>query len=137
MKLNFLRALPLAAASLALASCSSANPDSLNGEWEVVALQGKSLDSANEKPFLGFDTAKGTIYGYTGCNRLTGSCDPAKFLKGNETFDRLGMTRMFCQDSPEEEFLKALNETKRVELSKNTLILQNGKKQEVMKLRKR
>lgn len=124
-------------AVLLLAGCAGFPVENLQGEWEVVELKGKTLNVEGERPFLGFDLEKKTVYGYTGCNRLTGSLDAKQFLAGKPDFSRLGMTRMFCQDSPEQDFLDALNATKKVDAKGTVISLRNESGEEVMKLKKK
>ena len=63
---------------LLLSSCKTArdmvSENDICGEWNVVEIQGEPV-RAQSTPFIGFDTKKGRVYGYSGCNRITGSLD--------------------------------------------------------------
>ena len=63
---------------LLLSSCKTArdmvSENDICGEWNVVEIQGEPV-RAQSNPFIGFDTKKGRVYGYSGCNRIMGSLD--------------------------------------------------------------
>lgn len=89
----------------------------LDGRWNIVKLNGKEVPQGEETPFLGFDTAKGHLYGYTGCNRITGVWDAAQALTGKIKISSLGSTRMLCPDARfETEMLATLGLARRIEL---------------------
>ena len=56
---------------LLLSSCKTArdmvSENDICGEWNVVEIQGEPV-RAQSNPFIGFDTKKGRVYGYSGCN---------------------------------------------------------------------
>jgi len=67
--------------SIDMSSCGStkeaASLSSLNGEWNIIEVNGSAIVPAEnqELPFIGFDTATGKVYGNSGCNRMMGSID--------------------------------------------------------------
>ena len=85
-----------------LASCAtkqSNNWADLSGEWEIINIEGTEITTTpqmQEHPFIGFDK-EGQIYGYCGCNRLTGKVstpeDPTII-----DFSNIGITMMSCPD---------------------------------------
>ena len=92
---------------LLLSSCKTArdmvSENDICGEWNVVEIQGEPV-RAQSNPFIGFDTKKGRVYGYSGCNRIMGSLDlsrdnkielghMASTLKYNDGLSRYGIGR--------------------------------------------
>lgn len=129
----------LPAALLLLASCAaSKSAYTINGEWSVTNLNGKSITPNSETPFLGFDTNKGSIYGYTGCNRLTGSVDIKSFANGKPDFSKMGMTRMMCPDNTyERDFMEALAKVKSSEVKDGIMQLKDADGKVIVTLKKK
>lgn len=130
----------MAALTLGLASCSTTKSAyGLGGEWDVVNLQGKTITPEKDvTPYLGFDLNKGHVYGFTGCNRLTGSIDAKALANGKADFSKTGCTRMMCPDSRyESTFLQALGQASQSKMEGNTLLLSDSKGHVVMTLKKR
>ena len=50
-------------------------PETLQGEWDVVQICGEGITPAEGTPFIGFKVAEKQLYGFTGCNRMTGTAD--------------------------------------------------------------
>ena len=96
----------------------------LEGRWDITRLNGKAVEQSEETPFLGFNTAQGQLYGYTGCNRITGALNMKEVLKGKISLDGLGSTRMLCRDTRfETEMLATLGQARRIELKDASLQL--------------
>ena len=129
----------LPAALLLLASCAtSQSAYRLAGEWNVVNLCGTNIVPADDTPFLGFDINEGVLYGFTGCNRLTGRLDAAQFLKGKATIGPLGMTRMLCQDAKyETRFVATLDKVAASEIDGDTMYLKDDKGNTLITLKKK
>ena len=109
----------------------------INGEWNVTEIEGKGLPESDSKPFIGFDAEKKSIYGYTGCNRLTGSISS---IGNNGAIDlsHTGSTRMMCPDmSVEQDILTTLSKVTICKTEKNTLLFCDKDGKTVMKLEKR
>ena len=109
----------MVSAVFAMSSCGStkeaASLSSLNGEWNIIEVNGSAIVPAEnqELPFIGFDTATGKVYGNSGCNRMMGSID-LNSKPGTIDMRRLGSTRMACPDmSGERELLQALDKVVR------------------------
>ena len=109
----------MVSAVFAMSSCGStkeaASLSSLNGEWNIIEVNGSAIVPAEnqELPFIGFDTATGKVYGNSGCNRMMGSID-LNSKPGTIDMSRLGSTRMACPDmSGERELLQALDKVVR------------------------
>lgn len=89
----------IAGAALAMSSCRSSKEatslSSMNGEWNIVEINGTAVvpGQGQQIPFIGFDTTTGKVYGYTGCNRLIGSID-VNAKAGTIDLGALGSTRM-------------------------------------------
>lgn len=117
----------LISATLCLSACTSTRSVyQLNGEWNVSTLNGQAIPAADNAPFLGFDTNDSRVYGFTGCNRLTGTLDAKAFMKGKADFGQLGMTRMLCQDDKyERPFTEALGKVSTSEIEGNRMTLKD------------
>lgn len=127
------------AAMLLFGACASTKSAyTVGGEWNVTNLNGKTITPSDETPFLGFDQAKGTIYGFSGCNRLTGTIDLQKFANGKPDFSHMGMTRMMCPDDTyEREFMSALDKVKTSEVKDGEILLKDAKGNVLITLKKR
>lgn len=108
----------MVSAVFAMSSCGStkeaASLSSLNGEWNIIEVNGSAIVPAEnqELPFIGFDTATGKVYGNSGCNRMMGSID-LNSKPGTIDMSRLGSTRMACPDmTTEQNVLNALGQVK-------------------------
>ena len=134
---RFLYIIP--AAMLLLASCaSSQSAYTVGGEWQVTNMNGKSITPSDETPFIGFDRANGNVYGFTGCNRLTGTANLKKLANGKVDFKQMGMTRMLCPDDVyETEFMEALNQATSMEMKGNEMLLKNKQGKLVLTLKKK
>lgn len=108
----------------ALASCSNSKTATiadLNGEWNVTAIDGKTVTvpENQETPFLGFDTATGQLYGNASCNSLMGNFQ-TDAAPGVIDLSNCGATRMMCPDmSVEDALLGALSKVKGYTVSKS------------------
>ena len=90
-------------------------------EWQVVKLGQKTVTPSDETPFLGFKS-DGLLWGFNGCNRLTGSYK----LKANGKIDlsNVGSTMMLCpEDTYETIFMSELGKVKQVKMHDNTTLL--------------
>lgn len=119
--------LVLIVVSFILISCSTADLlTQIEGrEWNVTSLLGKTLnadDMMKGLPSLNFSENE-KLFGSTGCNNFTGSykLDGAKL-----SLDPGAMTKMFCTESTEQDFLNAINQVTNVKMDGSTLILLNG-----------
>ena len=127
------------AAMLLLASCaSSQSAYTVGGEWQVTNMNGKNITPSNETPFIGVDRANGNLYGFTGCNRLTGTADLKKLANGKVDFKHVGMTQMLCPDDVyESEFMEALNQAVSMEMKGNEMLLKNKQGKTILTLKKK
>ncbi len=126
--------------TLALASCSGTRDlaKTLSGDWRVTQLDGQAVPAEDDAPFLGFDVKGHRIYGFTGCNRLTGTLDAKAFVGGKADFSGLGMTRMLCQDDKYEiPFTEALGRAVRSEVSTDQITLKDSTGRTVIVLQKK
>lgn len=88
---------------------------SLQGEWNVANVEKESfLNLADVKPFIGFDTKEGRIYGKSACNNIMGgyTFDPQK---GSLTFSQIASTMMMCPEdnmNKEQLMIKALEKVR-------------------------
>lgn len=131
-------ALVLGVMALAFSSCRSLSSETLAGEWNVIELNGAAIVPSESTPFLGFDAAEKRIYGFTGCNRLTGMLDMDAFLSGKPKLDNMGATRMLCADDKyERDFLSALGQVAKQRYSHGRLIWLDKDDKVLMRLQKR
>ena len=80
----------------------------LTGEWNIVKVNGDTVNAANA-PFIGLDMADKRVYGNAGCNRMTGSFEADSLHPGKIQFGQIGTTRMMCPDmETERKILDAL-----------------------------
>jgi len=110
-----------------LNSCSTTDLiNQLGGkEWNVKSIMGKTLtanDLANGTPSLNFsDNEK--LFGSTGCNTFAGSY---KLSGTSMTLEPGSMTKMFCPERTEQDFLKAINKVTNFKMDSSTLNLLNS-----------
>jgi len=108
-------------------SCSSADLLSqLSGkEWNVTSLLGKNLnggDAPGKLPSINFGD-NGKLFGSTGCNNFVGSFK----LEGTSlSLDPGAITKMFCPESSEDNFLTAIKQVTNLKMDGSTLNLLNG-----------
>ena len=88
MKKLFALALILAASLLAF----SCKPSSLNGKWNITAVNGETVKTVEKTPFLEFNEAEGRIHGCFGVNTVNGSYTFGE--DGKLSIDNLMMTMM-------------------------------------------
>jgi putative lipoprotein len=117
-------------------SCSSSKVQNNGGsltanKWEVVTIAGKTLDANATKmgiPFVVF-SSDSRFNGNTGCNTFVGTY---KLENGKLSLEPGAITKMFCMDAPEMEFLSAIKQTNGYKIAGGELILLN-KTTELMK----
>ncbi|MCK9179965.1 MAG: META domain-containing protein [Bacteroides sp.] len=107
----------------------------LNGEWNIIELQGDVVVPADNQPypFVGFDTSTGRLYGNSGCNRMMSSVTPGGQV-GEINIGNVAGTRMACNNMElEQKVLKAMQEVKRYKkLSGNNIALCDANNVSVM-----
>lgn len=95
---------------------ATASFSDLDGEWNVIEMNGKQLDPAVTHPIIGIEAAAHRLYGNAGCNRMMGQIEYSDSHKNIIKFPHIGTTRMACPDmSGENELLKTLSEVVRFE----------------------
>lgn len=120
-------------AIVALQSCKSSQnmvqgTQSLQGEWNIIELNGSSLVPAEHQPFpyIGFNVSNKSIYGTSGCNRIMGSYQSLK--PGKLSFGQMGMTMMMCPDMDiENRVTKMMEQVKSYKLLSNNQLAFYGK----------
>lgn len=108
----------MAGSIVALSSCASSKEalslSSLNGEWNIIEINGAAVVPAPNKefPFIAFDTSTGKVSGNSGCNRMMGAFD-VNAKPGVLDLGALASTRMACPDMTlEKNVLSALGQVK-------------------------
>lgn len=94
-------------------------------EWNVTSIMGKTLIADEQKnglPSLNFSD-NGKLFGSTGCNTFTGSY---KLAGTSLSLEPGSMTKMFCPESTEQDFLNAIKQVTNVKMDGSTLNLLNG-----------
>ena len=93
----------------AVMTLSKSDIDFLNGAWQVVAVDGKSIDVAEAR--LIFDVADGHITGNAGCNTLRGDISRNPRVENSLQISNISTTRMACPNlAVESALLIALEE---------------------------
>ena len=110
-----------------LIGCTSAEKivDLENHEWIVTSIMGKTINPGNQpggSPTINFSD-NNKLFGSTGCNRFIGSF---KLDKNSISLEPGAVTKMFCPDSPEQEFLSAVRKVSGFKFEGETLKLLNG-----------
>lgn len=125
-------------AAMLLSSCvAQKSVYQLSGEWRVSSLGGQAIAESEDAPFIGFDTNQSLVYGFTGCNRITGTIDASAFVNGKADFSQIGMTRMLCQDSKyERPLMDALQKAYSSEVTGSTITLKDRDGQTLLTLTK-
>jgi heat shock protein HslJ len=94
-------------------------------EWNVTSILGKTIDankSMKGMPSVNF-SENGNLFGSTGCNNYNGSFK----LDGTSlTLDPGAVTKMFCPESYEQDFLSAVKQVTNFKMDGSTLNLLNG-----------
>lgn len=134
----------IACMTLAFSSCRSsketAGISSINGEWDIVEVNGAKVNVAPGQniPYVGFESATGRISGNSGCNRMMGSFD-VNAEPGKLDLAGIASTRMLCGDmTTENNVLNAFKNVKGYKLmGKEKLALTNSLNRPVVVLEKR
>ena len=96
-----------------------------NNEWIVTSIMGKTINPGNQPdgfPIINFSD-NNKLFGSTGCNKFIGSF---KLDKNNISLEPGAVTKIFCPDSPEQEFLSAIRKVSVFKFEGETLKLLNG-----------
>lgn len=98
----------------------------LNDIWVLQSIDGVEIDKIEKQPYLEFNLREGKVFGFVGCNRVSGN---ALYYKNAVQFPMLAATKMACPDLDlEQKFLQSLNEGPfYVDYKENTLVLRNEK----------
>ena len=116
-------------------SCNSSKPvnkidDITSKQWNLSSINGKIPDSKsrdNQNPYMSLTPENG-FSGFTGCNSFTGTY---KYESGKLSLNPGAITKMYCGESIETEFLDAIKKVSAFETKDNNLLLLNGS-QEIM-----
>ncbi|MDR1403500.1 MAG: META domain-containing protein [Tannerellaceae bacterium] len=88
----------------------------LNGEWNIVEMNGNKLNPAETKQFMTLDASGMILSGHAGCNRMSGRIEHAEWPENNIRFSGVISTRMACLDMRyEDELFKTLDRIVRFE----------------------
>lgn len=134
----------MAGALVALSSCRSSKDaaalSTINGEWNIIEINGSAVVPApnQEFPFIGFDTTTGKVFGNSGCNRMMGSFD-VNAKPGTISLGTIASTRMACPDMTlENNVLSALKQVKRYKkLGKENIALCGSSNRPIIVLQKK
>jgi heat shock protein HslJ len=96
-------------------SCKSQKPlaaySGLEGEWDVIELNGQVFAPEEKKPFLMFNLTDNRVSGNAGCNQISGSMEREDARTNKLKFSEVVSTRKACIDMrTEDAFLKALHQ---------------------------
>lgn len=99
----------MASDSITVASLSV---NDLNGEWDVVEVNGVAVGGENA-PYMGFNTEEMRVYGFSGCNMMNGEILIDSTMIDAISFDKVASTRRACpNDTMEVVFLQVMNSVK-------------------------
>ncbi len=104
--------------ALFMTSCKSnkvvAAFSDLDGNWDIIEMNGITLDPQATSQTLSLDIDRETMSGNAGCNRMSGKIEYFPGQKDIIKFPRIVTTRMACQDMQlEDELLKTLDKVVR------------------------
>ncbi|WP_294634159.1 META domain-containing protein [uncultured Bacteroides sp.] len=127
-----------------MSSCRSSKDaamlSSINGEWNIIEINGVAVvPSPNQAfPFISFDTTTGKVSGNSGCNRMMGSFD-VNAKPGTIDLGTMASTRMMCPDMTlEQNVLSTLRQVKKYkELGKENIALCGSSRRPVIVLQKK
>jgi heat shock protein HslJ len=95
-------------------------------KWMLDAIQKDKVGKVEQRPFIVFDSAKGTVGGNTGCNLFSGSYT----IKGSQVkiTKEIATMRACVEDATnlEQRFSDALAEIDKFDVKGNTLFLYKG-----------
>lgn len=118
-------------------SKSSLQPEALNGEWNIITVNGQQA-TADKQPYIGMNLQEQRLYGCAGCNRLIGSVIVENNKAGQITFGKVGSTRMLCPDmQTESAVLEALSKVTGYKGTEKAITLIDKKGKELLELSKR
>lgn len=117
-------------------SCGSSAPENkadklISIQWYLTSLNGKAVDRISldfEIPYINFSKEK-KFTGFTGCNNFSGNYN---YDNSKLVLDPGAITKKYCDNSIETEFLDVLKKVSAFEINENVLVLLNGS-QEIMK----
>lgn len=124
-----------------LTSCQSTrhatSSSMIEGEWNIIEVNGSAV-KAHPGPYVGFNTRENSVYGNSGCNRISGSFD-FKGKKGQIELGQMLSTMMSCPDMElEQSILQALNSAKCIiSLDKEHLALCDKSKKPLLQMERR
>jgi len=114
-----------------------ANIDFLNGQWDVVAINGSSVNQDAPADIF-FDIAERKVHGNTGCNYFNGEIYLDHRMSNAIDLSKMGVTRMACPYTEQETALLVALEEATTALSggKNTAMLLSADGRELVTLRR-
>jgi len=122
--------------SLSFTACSSLKKNGerrmeitlINTHWKALSFYEKEVKMIGKEAYIRFDK-NGNINGVLGCNNFFGTY---KIDKNSIVFKKVGSTRMMCQDMEiEDNFSKALQNTKKYKIEGNILTFFNKKGEKI------
>lgn len=88
----------------------------LNGEWDLIELDGSPVNTGEYKQFIEFNMIQKTFSGNAACNRMSGSLQYEQNSTDQIKFGKVMSTRMACPElEAEQKFLLALEKVTRFE----------------------
>lgn len=112
------------------------NMDFLNGNWQIISVNGKAIDGDEANIFIDINELK--VHGNTGCNFFNGQLYINPDKSNAIDFSNLASTRMLCHNMDQESaiFLALEETTTAIEGSEGRVMLLNSAGKELMSLRK-
>ncbi len=127
-----LKLLAIVLTALIMAGCSAQKPTNttsgkmlINDIWALTKINNTDIVkvTGRTQPMIEIHLNGNRFLGNTGCNEMSGTV-----VVGDKSikFSDITQTKMFCDDSPEIEFLNGLKKADTWEISKLTLYLKSG-----------
>jgi heat shock protein HslJ len=129
-------------ATIGFSSCSSSKKavqlSDLEGSWQIVKLNGKSLPSNMEnEPFILFNTKESRIHGNAGCNIFNGKINTRRASSNSISFPNTITTMMSCPNlETEQQIMEAINSVKSFEKAKKGYVFYNANQKAVLQIKK-
>ena len=113
--------------------------EDLNGEWNIISVNGAELGLMENTPFLAFDTAGMRVHGNAGCNIVNGGVSQEEGVPNSIQFSQMISTMMACPDmDTERQILEALGSVRRFGFDEEgMLVLSDEDGQELVVLDKK
>lgn len=96
----------------------------LNDIWHLTKIDNDSLDANDKLPYLEFQLFNNKVFGYGGCNRISGKVDAST---DSISFGAMISTKMMCPGTVEQQLLNIVGEGRvAYSLNNDQLVISKG-----------